>query len=298
MNWIFVALLSQLVLTVVIFNDKFIISERVGDFRPMPVYNGIVGLLIGLILWAVGGFEIIALRDAGIILLSGMLTVWASYLYFNAISQEQGSSVIVLFQMMPIFTLVLSFLFLDEVITLPQLFGFILILGSAVVVSLEGGAGAFRLSKAFFLIVGVDVMISAANVLFKFVSGEYSFATLTAYSNWGLALGGLALYLAVPSIREAFNHNLRTVPRLTIGLVFLNESMFVVGRLLSLLAIKLGPVSLVSVIGGTQVFFGILLGWLLTVVAPGVFAEDIKPASLLRKGGLATLVVLGVVLVG
>jgi drug/metabolite transporter (DMT)-like permease len=211
--------------------------------------------------------------------------------------QEEASRVVVLFQMQPIFILVLSLIFLNEIITPRQLLGFGLILGAAVAISLNKETSRLKLSRAFFLILLTDLIWSSSVVLFKATVVDVNFFDIFAYESWGLALGGFILYLLVPSLRNAFHRNIKVVSRRGLLLLAYNESSFVVSKLVAFTAVLLGPVALVSVLGSTQVFIGIVLGAVLTRIIPRVFQENISRDVLVRKGLLAVVMFGGILLV-
>ena len=74
----------------------------------------------------------------------------------------------------------------------------------------------------------------------------------------------------------------------------MNETVFLAAKLLTLAAVALGPTALVSVLGGTQVFFGIVAGWVLTVLVPSIYREDVARRDLLRKGAVALVLFAGI----
>lgn len=298
MNWLFYALLAPAVFTVVNFVDKYIIEHEVRDALAMPIYAAIMAFLTGVVLWIITGFPVLDARDTALVLLTGVLSSWASALYFQALSYEEASKIIVLIQMQPVMVLVLSLIFLNETITAEQLLGFVLILGAAVGISLNrADVGAFKLSRAFWLILVVDLMWAASIVLFKFVVAASQFEKVLSWESWGIALGGLTLYLFVPLFRRSFNQNIASVRRRTFGLIFVNETTFVIAKLLTFMAVALGPVALVSVLGSAQIFFGIVLGWILTTVAPAKFHENVTRQNLLQKAALALVLFGGITLV-
>ncbi len=297
MSWLFYALLSQALYTTSNFVDKYVLEREIRDYRGMPIYTAIMGFVFGVLLWIVGGFPLLSARDALLVILTGVLVVWTSPLYFKVLSDEDTSQIIVLYQMTPVLVLVLSFIFLQEHISPEQLLGFVLILGAAVGVSLKQGEGSVWLSRAFWLVFLACLMVAVSAVLFKFVVDANTFVEVMAYGNWGLGLGGLILYLLFPGIRGPFNQSLRTVRKTALGIIFFNQGLFVLAKFVQFLAISLGPVSLVSVVGSTQTFFGILAGWLLTAMAPAAFHEDVRAATLLKKGLFGLMMFVGVWLV-
>lgn len=297
MNWVFFAVLSPAVYSVVNFVDKYILSKQIKDYRGISLFAAIMAMIFGTTFWLLFGMPPLSASDSLLIILSGVLTFFAQVLYFKALSSEETSKIIILYQMGPILVLVLSLLFLKEVITATQFAGFFLIMLASIGVSLQGTKTKLQLSKSFFLILLNQFLWSLAGVLFKFVVDQNSFVKVVAYESWGIALGGLLLFMLVKNIRDPFLRTFNTLRKGAIFFVFLNEGIFIIARLLTFLALSLGPLSLVSVIGSTGVFFGIIFGTVLTLLAPKVFTEDISKSGLSKKIGFALLAFIGIYLI-
>ncbi|MEO1645064.1 MAG: hypothetical protein AAFR67_07740, partial [Chloroflexota bacterium] len=75
------------------------------------------------------------------------------------------------------------------------------------------------------------------------------------------------------------------------------ESIFILRQIFLLQALTLGPVAIVSVIGSLNVFFAVILGWVLTLWRPSVFKEDIRRQTLTRKFIWAAVAFVGILLV-
>lgn len=298
MHWLIAALLAPVGYTLAAFVDKYNLARVVTNYLGLPIYCSIVNLIVGTLVWIVCGFPWPGARDALLVMLNGVFTMWGNLLYFKAISREETSQVIMLVQMNAVLVLIMSFIFLSETISALQFVGFLLILGPALAVSVENGVGGLlRLSPAFFQVLLADLLWAAAILLFKFAVGGHSFLEVVNYGGWGMALGGLVLYLGFPSIREAFHGGVATSRRM-LGVVLFSEGLNVVGEYMFDLALALGPAALVTVTtSGSMVLLGILLGQILTVVAPAVFQEDISPGGLLKKLTLAVILVSGIWLV-
>jgi len=280
------------------FIDKYIVEKEVKDYRGMPIYGTIMGLIMGTLFWVFTGFPILNLKDTIILLLTGSITIWAAALYFQAISMEEASKVILLFQMTPVLVLIMSYIFLGERISSQQLIGFFLILSAVIGVSDSIKKGGFQLSKAFWLILAVDFMWALSAILIKFSINETSFTQVLSYESWGLGLGGLLLYAFFPSIRNSFNYSIKTVRKTALAIMFGNEGLFVFGKSLQFFAYSLGNAALVSIIGSTQVFIGIIVGIVLTIFLPHIIKEDITKTILVKKLALAVVMFIGLVLIG
>lgn len=297
MNWLLIALLAPAINTIVNFLDKYIVEKYVTDYRGMPIYGTIVGLIMGTFFWIITGFPRLELQDATLSILTGALTIWGAALYFKAISNENTSKVIILFQMTPILVFLLSFIFLHETINIKQFVGFLVILVAVIGASLEDKKQSFELSHAFWLILAVDFLWSIAAILAKFTIAANSFSAIIAYESWGLGIGGIILYVLFSSIRKSFHKSITTIKKPILGIMFLNEAIFVAAKTLTFFAYSLGPAPLISVIGSSTVFYGILYGWILTLIAPKIFQEDISQKGLLRKLVSSVILLLGISLV-
>lgn len=297
MTWLVLALISPALYTAVNFIDKYLVEAEINDFRALPVYSTLMGFLIGTVFWLLAGRPRLSLTDTAIVLFTGMLTIWAAYLYFKTMTISSASEIVILFQLMPVLILILSFALLGEQVAGRQLVGFGLVLLSVIGVSLRKSRSRWRLSAAFWLIVTVDFLFALAAVLIKLAINATSFTSILSYESWGIGLGGAILYLGLPGVRRAFTESLRSVRKLAIGVILLNECLFILAKSIGFLAYSLGPVALVSVVGSTQVFYGIFLGWALTNVAPAIFQEDTTGQGLLRKIALGSVLLAGVWLV-
>ena len=84
---------------------------------------------------------------------------------------EEISRLVPLFQVVPIFVLLLSFLFLREVLSFQQMAGFFIILAGAILISIEKYEwGVFRLREAFWYMMLSSFLFAVPLVIFKFVS--------------------------------------------------------------------------------------------------------------------------------
>ncbi len=282
MHWFLSALLSAIGYAVVVFVDKHIVSNKLKDYRGMPIYTTIAGVIAGTTFWVVFGFPVLSFRDAILLLLSGVFTIWAAYTYFKAISLEEASYVNILMQTMPIFVIVSAFFFLKETISIKQLIGFIIIFVSLLPISYKKTKKKFSFSAGFWLMIVSNIFWAISVLLVKFAIDANSFTKILSYESWGVGIGGALLYVIKP-VRQSFHRGLRTAGVNVLTMVFLNEGMFILSKALQFLAFATGPVALVSVVGNTQAFFGIIYGGILTIVFPKYFHEKIQRKDFVKK---------------
>lgn len=297
MTWLGYSLLAAAVYATVIFTDKFIVRGGFADPRGVVLYGSAVGLVLGTLLWFICGRPVLPPRAALLVVGSGIFTIFASVFYFRAIYETAASTVIILMQVVPLIVLLMSRVVLHEPITGHQLAGIFLVVSAAMGIAAtgkrEGEHGDLTL-RAMLHMLAAALLWSAANVSFKMAAATATFGQLVAYESWGIFLGGLGIFICLPGMRRAFLGSLASTGKRAVGLVALNESIFVAGKLLMFYAISLGPVTLVSAVGSTQVFFAVAYGWGLTLIAPKIFAEDITAPGLARQVCFAALMFAGV----
>jgi len=297
MNWLFFALLAPATVSIVVFVDKYLLEKEVKDYRGMPLYGAIMAFIFGTLFWVANSFPTLTPRDTILILVTGLLTTFGSAFYFRVIASEEASNVLILIQLSPIIVLILSVVFLREAITAQQLIGFFLILAGTIGVTLKKQNLALHFSPPFLFMLLAAFCWASSSVLFKFVIDTNSFVKVVSYESWGMAIGGLILYVALPSIRNAFNHTNRSISKKALAVIFINEGVFVASRLFTFLALVTGAVTLVTVLGSTSVFFGILYGLLLMLIAPKIFRESTNRKELVKKLIFAAIVFIGIMLI-
>jgi uncharacterized membrane protein len=294
--WIIYAIINPGLQAIVNFTDKFILSSKIKDYRGFFVYGSIVAFFIGIALWVIAGFPVLNSRDALLTVLTGVFSIWGSILYFRALQKENTSKIVFLFGMIPVIVLFLSTVFLKESLSVRQFMGFLLILIPSLIISNDNKL-IFKFNESFVLILIADILWAFGSIFFKFVSTQNSYMSLIGYETLGWPIGGAIVFLLSSQVRKSFISTTRTMNLSTIGIVFANEGVFVVAKMAGFLAISLGPVALVSVIGGTQMFFAILYGWILTTLSPKIFKEDITKKGLMKKVFWGLVMISGIFLV-
>jgi uncharacterized membrane protein len=299
MTWFTLALAVPALLTIVNFVDKYLVEGEVRDFRAMPIFAGIAGLLVALMLMLAGVSMTVTDSERLILILSGISVIFGAAFYFQAISLEHTSTIIVTFQVMPVMALLISFVFFNETIGGGQFIGFWLIMAATLGISLQPGEGKLRVSLAFWLMMLVAFIVAVRSVVIsQYVSADLSFLTTALYMGIGQGIGAVLLYAIVPAFRRGFNTSFVSVRKPLLIVILISESAFVIAEGLRNLALTLSPsAALVNVVGGVQVFYGIFLGWLLTRLFPRIFKEATARNDLLRKIGFGILLFIGLWLV-
>lgn len=307
MTWFVVALISTLLVTVVNYGDKFLVESQVPNPLALLVFLSFTNGFFALIFWLLSGFMILPLQDAFLIILAGTAPAFAGYFYFQAVSRTEASRIVLLGQLGPVFTLILSMLFLGETLTSWQVLGFGLIVTAALAVTSRGKKHDSAPSEPIWGVLGLMAMtnlIYAGSIILsdKVISALVmdgqtvnwqALLGASAYAAFGYFLAGITLLLFVPPVRRAFMSRLKETPPKAILALSSLETVFAIRMFIFYLALSLGSASLVTVVGSLNIFFAIIFGWILTLWKPHVFKEDIRPISLLQKAGWAALAFTG-----
>lgn len=298
MSWLFFALLAPALDTLVIFMDKYVVEHRVKDSHAMPIYLGLAAAIIATILWLAFGMPGLNAHNGLLLLASGISCAWAAALYFHALLKSEASYINAVLQTTPIFILILSILFLDQPLGWLQVVGFVLVSASVMGMSVDHVERKIKLDTAFYQILGANGLFAVAYILVAFTADVPGLLPIMIYGSWGVALGALSLFIVFGKVRRSFLSSFRGMGKSTLSLILLNESVMAFSQAIAFLAITLGPVALVGVLNGTQVFYGLLLGLVLTRLFPKIFHENIDKRAMKIKGILSIVLFIGVVCIG
>jgi drug/metabolite transporter (DMT)-like permease len=296
MLWVWLALAAPAISSVVAFIDKYVVEHKVSDHRGMPIYAAIVATLFGTTMWLATGRPALSGYNTLLVLASGIFSIWGYSFYFKALSTNHTSFILALLQTTPIFTLVFAYVLLGERLSPPQLLGFALVLGAVIALAVERTGEKYEINSAFWFILIANVFFALANIAIKFTVGLAGFTPVLVYESWGIMLGGLMLFGCLGSVRRAFWESFRSVGPRVLGIVFLNEGIFIISKALTFYAILLGPVALVALLASTQVFYGIVYGVVLSLMLPRVFHEPTVLRHVGKKFVLAAILFGGIYL--
>jgi len=292
MYWIIPALIAPFINAVNNFADKYLVSGAIKSWKVIPVYGAFFSFTVSTAIWGALGFF-----SPGIYSLfgvaSGITTVVAVTAYYKLMSRQDVSEMVFFLGLTTPLILILSYVLLGERISFFQFAGFVLILLAVALITFKKEQAHFRWSQTMALILVADGMWALGAVLMKFAINENSFIRSLCYEGWGMGLAGLMFFSFSSDIRSNFLKNFDRIKKRTLFIFGADEVLSIVGRYVEYFAYSIGPVALVSVAGGAQTFYCILLGLILTIVIPGVIKEDITGKNLFKKLAAAVILVVG-----
>ena len=283
MNWFIYAIAAPFLNAIDSLGEKLLVDKHVTDAIVIVFNEGLLFFLFGLSILLWHHVIILPFIQTFALLVSGMLFIYYLIPYFKALSDEDASSVVPLFQFIPIIVLILSFLFLKEAITVKELVGFFIIFfGAFTLTSDRIDATLFKPRKSFWYMLLSSFLYGLAPILFKFVVVNTDFWTAFFYQALGGGIGAATLFLYTPYRKSFLKENMH-LPRRTWLILTCNQTITIAAELSASFAFSLAPVALVSIITGTQPAFTLLFAIILTKWFPHIIHEDMSRKTLLTK---------------
>jgi len=297
MTWIVAAILSAAILGVVVIIDSYFISRRMPSLQSFLVPTGILHLVFGLIVLAIHPLPSgIGTTPLMIAFTSGILRSIGVFLMLRAMRSEEVSRIIPVTHIFPIFVAILAVPLLDETLDLKEWFAIFITVAGAVLISTQwdGQRGGARLRKSFAALVVASFLMGASNT-----ASKYALDYITFWNMYSINAFCFCAAFLLSSLRPAILKDLRALERrnLTVILIALNESVALVGIVLSFWAMEQGPVSLVSTILGTRPAFVFIFAVALTRIFPFILKESLTRGVVIIKTASITLIITGVAII-
>ena len=128
--WLIFALLGPISWAASTHIDKYLVEKyfKHSDTAVLMVFTAIVGVLALPLIWIFDPAVLdLSFADEGVVALSGAMYMGAMLFYLRAMQTEEASVIAPLFQFSPVFTLLLGYILLHEVLSWAQLGGVVLI---------------------------------------------------------------------------------------------------------------------------------------------------------------------------
>ncbi len=239
--------------------DKLLLKKS----YPNPIgYTFWIGILsVFTVFLAPFGFRLFNFSEFGFTFLTGAVSILALFFYFAALFYgEASSSIILIWALAPIFTLIFSSALLDINLTFYQLAGFIiLILGGLILFFIE--QKGVRLKVIMLAVIAAFCFGLASNLtkmVFDF-SGFFSGLIWIKFTSFLTVL----IFLAVPAFRKKIFHPEGRDEFKNKRLYLFNRAYAGLGSILIYAAISTGLPPLVESTRNLQYLFVFLGGWLI-----------------------------------
>lgn len=243
-----------------------VVFDRIGKVVPyvgITFLKGIFSIILMIVLLIfTGGLHDIGIWEFSFLSLSGIIGIsLGDSLFFKSL-QDLGAKVQVIFFLLgQIFTMVLSLLLLGELLSLEQYIGAVVLLTGIVIVIWGKQDNHPNKGRGFVCGLLSILCFSVSAIMVKMVIAEVEVITATFYR----MLFGTIFTLGFGVVGKQLPSWIKPLKDKRLLILFI-LNVFVItygGFLLSMVAIKLISVSLVSVLGTTEPVFVLLFAYLI-----------------------------------
>ena len=297
MNWLLIAIIAHSLFALVFIVDKFLLSKTV--LKPVA-YAFYIGLLEIFVLVLIPfGFVVPSFEQIIASFIAGALFIYALIFLYRAFQISDVSKIApVVGGAIPIFTLILTYLFLEERLLTNQAIAFsLLVIGGMIILWPKKHKKISELPEVF-LVRGLSIALLAAFlmassfVLTKFVFTYQPFISGFIWIRLGGFLGACSLFLW-PSNRQIILDTTKAIKIKTIGLFSVNKGVAGLAFILLNYAIFLGSVTLVNALQGIQYAFLFIITVILSKKFPQILREQISRRIIIQKIIAILLISLG-----
>ena len=227
---------------------------------------------------------------------AGVIIVLVAVPYFYALAAEEASRVMPMWQFSSVVVLVISAAFLGEKLLPKHYYGFVVMLLGGLLLAVDKSVRGFKVNRTLLLVLAAAALWGVGLVLTKFLYSTETFWNGFVWFGVGHFIGATALLL-VPKNAGIVHNDLRKLTKNGIALLVASTMVTFAADVTGLFAIKSGPVSLVSVVGGTQLLFLFILTVVISKYFPKILKENIGRKALLTKLVAIALMIVGLYLV-
>ena len=281
--------------------DKYLISKVVknADSRSLIIFSTLVAGFAMSVIYAIICEFRFEFDLQGILLLffNSALYAVSLYYYFKALSRDDTTIVVIMFQLIPVFMLLLSPLILgNQGISAIQLVGGIVTTIAAIAVTYEPERKKFSKDKLITLLMMAFVSLSYAVwfIIEKVVTNDHDFNQTMLWSNLTLFIVGIIIFIFLKSYRKALSAMLKSNGVKIVGLNLLNELLNSFGGVFSTFAGTMASVALVSFVSqGVQPFIVMIIGIVITKLFPKVEKETVTKKEIIKRVLAIALCIIG-----
>ena len=296
--WIVTSLATAITISIANILDSHVLSKKLQGLSPYLLTMAVFQAVTALIALAIFPFPA-ASRFADILagIGGGLANAVALVILLNALQKGEVSRVIPVTSSFPIFVALLSMPLLGEMLSFSGWLAVLLTVAGAVLISLQldGGGKKTKLHSSFLLLLFVALLFSVSNIAYK-----YAMTTISTWNTFtinGLCVATVALIYAArkKNILELKNLEQRNQK---IGLIIGNQMIAALGIILSFIAIRSGPVALVSTIMNIRPAFILIFSLIISRFYPGFITEHIARKTIIIKIIGIAMITGGVAIIG
>jgi len=302
-SWILIVFVAQFINAIVAIFDKHIItSEKVSKpivYAFFVSFLSFISISVFLLPFLPFDFGKIVLPNINNVtlptfnlitfsILSGFAFFIAILTSYKAFKKADASDVVpVVGSVTAIFTFIISFLFLSEVLTPNFIYGFIFLVLGMIILS------HYRFTLKVFILTFLSGLFFAIYFsLMKYLFNEYAFDQSFFWTRIGMLISVLIILL-LPKYNKEILHGAKKTKIHGGFWIIGNNILGGIAGIALLKAVELGSVTIVQALNGLQFVFLILISVLFGKITPVTFGENNSIIDIVQKIISVSLIVCG-----
>lgn len=281
--------------------DKFLlngIDESWSNIKTLIVFSTLVAWIVLLPVWLIickfsvniGNISLICVLSASVIY------ILASYFYLKALDKNETSIVVVMFQLIPVFSYILALIFFKENLTVQQIIWSIVIILSAVLISIDFEEHNNNGKRLALVLVAISSLLYATFFfLFDIWIRHSSYNSCAFWFQIGLLIQGI-IFICIKSFRIIFIKAIKNNGKKYFSLNLTNEAINLVANLSVNFANVTMPLALANVLNGFQGAFVFILGAIGVKFLPKYFKENMNKKVVIQKVSCIALSIIGLII--
>ncbi len=294
MIWLLFAIIGAMTHGLANIIDNYFTNKLFKKIHVLVFYTTVINLLFLPIIILIQTPEIISLNLLPFFIILGLTDLTYLFPYYKALQSDDTSVVASLFSIGKVFVPVLAFLTIGEVLNLNQYIGFLIIIISSALLTLNN-AGKLAFNKSFFYMMLCSLILSIEAVIFKYILYEVSWSTAMVWSTV------FSLIVVIPFVLFGrYRKNIKNQLGRFKGkshLFILEELLTFSGEAAIVYALVLAPVTLVKGIVSIQPLFVLLYAIIFGRYLPHMFREKIDKRNVIKKLTLFAFIIIGAILI-
>ncbi len=299
--WLALAGLPSLLYAVCNHIDKHLLEDHFeGDLGVLTLLfvSALVSVIALPFLWFFSPTSVIPeeLFHIGIFALVGLLHVALLWFYLTALNEEETTTIVVFYSVLPVLGLLTSNIFLGETLLPMQKVAMVVTTTGILVVAFEknsDGSYSFKL-KSMFLMFMASLCWALGDVAFKYVAIEENVWRSLFWEHVLLTIVGVLMYLFIPKIGVQLRQVMKVNSKKIVAFNMTSEVLYIIANVVSafpLLMVQIAAVHLVQAFQPVWVFLITLI-----LLYLGVSKSKLTLDKLIQKGIATAIAIYGMYL--
>jgi drug/metabolite transporter (DMT)-like permease len=292
--WFYYVMIAMLILGSLTLVDKVLVNNFIRDPIAFTMLVALSAFLpfIGLVYFPL---KPIAISTALLCIAAGFIHTTYVYPYYRSLVFEEVSRVVPLWQLTPIFVLIMARLFLHEMLPTSDYIAFFLIILGVLFFSIRREQ-KITLSHALHLMIASSIFVAIFSIIAKYVYTVEDLFSAFLYIQMGILLS-FAILFTKRDYRERFICAFASAPRFASSVAVLDVAIGYMSFVAYSLAVSMGSISLVSVVYAVQPVYVLFVATIIGIKYKSLIQERVTRQAFTQKLVAVVLIFIGIYMV-